>query len=173
MWLKKIIALVSGLAVFVIIIALGILTINNPSPLYVALFGIAVAIFVPTGFELCRFAIRSGDKEYRFFSRGYRGTILDMAGMLLAICLMIATVSYQHPSRLLCYGGLGAGFPAVFICDASGESPMSSWGKIDWADLDSLNLPGSFVDILFYTLLVWVARYTLLIISQQRRRPSQ
>jgi hypothetical protein len=158
MALINVIAIVLGLGVFAIVIILGILTVNNPSPLYVVLFGIAAATLAPTGFELCRFALSSGDKEYRFFSRGYRGYIFDIVSMLLAICLTVATINYQHSSRLLCDGRLSAGFPVAFICDASGESPLSSVGKIDWADLDSLNILGSFVDVLFYMILLWIAR---------------
>ena len=78
-----------------------------------------------------------------------------MANLLLAICLTVATVNYQRPSALFCGERLSAGFPVAFICDASGESPVSSWGKIDWADVDSINPPGSFVDILFYVVLSW------------------
>ena len=135
-----------------------VLAVNNPFPLYAALFGIAAAILAPIGFELCRFAFSSGDKEYLFFSHGYRGYIFDMMSMLLAICITVATVNYQHSSGLLCDGRLSAGFPVAFICDASGESPLSSVGKIDWADLDSINLLGSFIDILFYMTLLWIAR---------------
>ena len=82
----NVVALASGLGVFAIVIVLGILAVNNPSPFYVALFGFAAAILAPSGFELCRFAFSPGDKEYRFFSRGYRGYIFDMVSMLLAVC---------------------------------------------------------------------------------------
>ena len=81
--------------------------------------------------------------------------------MSLAICLMVATVNYQHTSGLLCDGRLSAGFPLAFICDASGESPLSSIGTIGWADLDNLSLLGSFLDILFYLTLVWIARLAM------------
>ncbi len=158
MRLINVIALASGLGVFAIVIVLGILTVNNPSLLYIALFGLAAAALAPTGCELCRFAFSSGDKEYRFFSRGYGSYIFDIVSMLLAICLTVATVNYQQSSGLLCDGRLSAGFPAAFICDASGESPLSSVGKIDWADLDSISLVGSFMDILFYMTLLWIAR---------------
>ncbi len=158
MRLINVIALASGLGVFAIVIVLGILTANNSSLLSVALFGLAAAALAPTGCEFCRFAFSSGDKEYRFFSRGYRGYIFDIVSMLLAICLTVATVNYQYSSGLLCDGRLSAGFPAAFICDASGESSLSSVGKIDWADLDSISLVGSFMDILFYMTLLWIAR---------------
>jgi hypothetical protein len=157
----KVTALASGLGVLAIVLVLGILAANNSSLLNIALLGIAAATLAPIGFELCRFAFRSAVQEHRFFSRGFRGYIFDLLSMLLAIFLMAATVNYQHSSRLLCDGHLSAGFPFAFICDASGESPLSSVGKIDWADLDSLNLPGSFLDILFYLTLVWIARLTV------------
>ncbi len=152
------IAFVSGLGVFAIFIVLGILAVNNSSTQNIALFSIAVVMLAPIGFELCRFAFRLEDREYRFFSRGYRGYFFDMLIMLLAICLMVITVNYQHASGLLCNGRLSAGFPFAFICDVSGESPLSSVGKIDWADLDNLSLTGAFLDILFYLILVWIIR---------------
>lgn len=95
--------------------------------------------------------------EYRFFSHGYRGCIFSVVTMALAVCLTVGTVNYQHPSGLFCEGRLSAGFPVAFICDASGESPLSSVGKIEWADIDSINLLGSLVDILFYRVLLWIA----------------
>jgi len=156
MRLLSIIALVAGLGAFAVVIVLATLTVNHQAPLYVALFGIAAALLAPTGFEFCRYAFSSGNKEHRFFSRGYRGYIFDMVNMLLAICLVVATVNYQRPSDPFCGGLLSAGFPVAFICDASGESPLSSVGKIEWADVDSINLPGSFVDLLFYMVLLWI-----------------
>ena len=77
--------------------------------------------------------------------------------MVLAIFLTVGTINYQHPSDPLCNGRLSAGFPVAFICDASGESPLSSVGKIDWADINSINPLGSLVDILFYMLLLSIA----------------
>jgi hypothetical protein len=58
-------------------------------------------------------------------------------------------------------GRLRAGFPVAFICGASGESPLSRVAKIDRADLDSINLPGSFMDILFYVILLEIARLAI------------
>ena len=96
-------------------------------------------------------------KEYRLFPHGSLGCIFGVMSIALAICLTVATVNYQPPSDTFCRGRLSAGFPAAFICDASGESPLSSVGKIDWADLDSVSFPGSFLDILFYMALLWIA----------------
>ncbi len=158
MRLANVTAVVPGLWLWGVVIILGILTLNNPSPLLVAIFGLAAIALVPTGFELCRFALSSGDNEHRFFSGGYRTYICDIVIVLLAICLTVATVHFQRSSSLICDGRLSAGFPAPFICDASGESPLSSVGKIGAADLDSINLLGSFVDVLFYMFLLSVAR---------------
>ena len=165
------IAIVPGLWLLGVVIALGILTLNNPSPLLVAILSIATAALVPTGFELCRLAIGSRKNEHRFFAGGYRTYILDIMIMLLAVCLTAGTVTLQHSSRLLCNGRLSAGFPAAFICDASGESPLSSVGKIDGADVDSISLPGSFVDVLFYVSLLSVARLAVSRPSFPARRP--
>jgi len=79
--------------------------------------------------------------------------------MLLAVCLTAGTVDYQPPSDLLCDGRLSAGFPLAFVCGASGESPLSSVGKFDWADAGSINLPGSLFDIVFYNVLLWTTLF--------------
>ncbi len=164
-------AMVPGLWLLGVVITLGILTANNPSAFSVTLFGLAALALVPTGFELCRFALSSGNNEHRFFSGGYRSWIFDLIIMLLAICLTVATVHFQHASGLFCNGRLSAGFPAPFICDASGESPLSSVGKIDAADVDSINLLGSFADVLFYVSVLSVARLVISRPSIPTRRP--
>ncbi len=164
-------AILPGLWFLGIVVVLGILAFNSPSPLFIALFGLAAVALAPTGFELCRFALSSGDNGHRFFSGGYRTYLFDIVIMLLAICLTAATAHIQHSSRLLCDGRLSAGFPVAFVCDASGESPLSSVGKIDAADLDSINLLGSFVDVLFYVSLLSVARLALSRLSVPARRP--
>lgn len=158
MRLVKAIAVVSGLWMLGVIIVLGILTINNLSPLLFALWGLAMIAFVPTGFDLCRIALGSGGNEHRLFSGGYRAYLSDIVIMFVAICLTAATVYFQRSSGLLCGGRLGAGFPVAFVCDASGESPLSSVGKLDGADLSSISSLGSSVDVLFYVFLLSVAR---------------
>ncbi len=164
-------AMVPGLWLLGVVIMFGILTVNNPSAFLVTSFGLATLALVPTGFELCRFALSSGDNEHRFFSGGYRTWIFDLIIMLLAICVTVATIHFQRSSGLFCNGRLSAGFPAPFVCDASGESPLSSVGKIDAADVDSINLLGSFVDVLFYLSLLSVARLTVGRLSVPARRP--
>ncbi len=84
------------------------------------------------------------------------GCIPAIISFLIAIGLTVLSIAYQRPSDPVCRGLLSAGFPVAVICDASGESPLSSVGKIDWADLDSINYLGSFIDLLFYTSLLWV-----------------
>ncbi len=158
MRLKHVFRFASGIGVLAIVILLVILAFNTQSPIFVAIIGILAVTLAPIGLELCRYAFSPADKEYRFFSHGYRGYFFDMVIMLLAIGLTVATVIYQHSSDPLCYGRLSAGFPLAFICDASGESPLSSVGQIDWADLDSINPLGSFMDILFYISLLWIGR---------------
>ncbi len=163
--------MVPGLWFLGIVTILGILTVNSPSVFSLTLFGLAALAVVPTGFELCRFALSSGDGEHRLFSGGYRTWIFDIVIMLLAICLTVATIHFQRSSGLFCYGRLSAGFPAPFICDASGESPLSSVGKIDAADVDSINFLGSFVDVLFYLCLLSAVRLAVGRLSVPARRP--
>jgi hypothetical protein len=49
----------------------------------------------------------------------------------------------------------------LFICDDWEAGPTGSWGKIDFVDIINGGIkPGSFlVDLLFYTILIWAARY--------------
>ena len=155
MKINHILALGAGLGVFAIGTIPGIMAVNNRFPFSI-LPSIAFVILTLAGFELCHYAFSPADNKNRLFSRGYRSAIFDIISMLLAIGLMIATVIYQPTFRILCNGRLGAGYPAAFICDASGESPLSSVGRVDWADLDSLNPIGAIVDILFYLAIIWV-----------------
>jgi hypothetical protein len=173
MRLRNITVLVSGLGIFAAGIVLGMVAVNHHSPLYVTLLGITAAILALTGFEFCRYAFSSRDKEYRFFSRGYRGLIFDLVNILLAVCLTIGTVTYQRPSDPLCRGQLSAGFPVAFICDAQGESPLSSVRKINWADIDSLNPIGGFVDAMFYTALLWITSFMVLRVLKQIHKSIQ
>ena len=145
----------AGLWAFAYVTILGILIVNTPFPVYVAVFGVIAIILISSGFELFRYAFSSADNKYRFFSRGLRGWLFDLAYMSLAAGLMVRSVTYQRVSDPLCGGRLGAGLPAAFVCDASGESPLSSVGKIDWADTDNISLLGSFLDVVAYIGLMW------------------
>ena len=98
-----------------------------------------------------------------------RGFILAVLSVLLAIALMVGTVGYQRRPAPLCFGQLGAGFPLPFLCDDAGGSPLSSAGKIDSADLSNISL-GVFLDIPFYSVLLWVAGYGVLWVARRLRR---
>jgi hypothetical protein len=67
MRLRNITVLVSGLGTFAAGIVLGMMAVNNYSPLCVTLMGITAAILALSGFEFCRYAFGSWDKEYQFF----------------------------------------------------------------------------------------------------------
>lgn len=109
------------------------------------------------------------------FLRGHYGLILVLAIGLLAIGLTASTLGYLHPSAsFACYGQLGAGFPAAFVCDYSaGGSPLSSAGKIDGADWPFISPQGAMVDILFYAALLWIAWLLVAGIYHLVRRRSQ
>jgi len=112
-------------------------------------------------------------EKYRLPPRGYGDSIFGIVSILLAISVTLASMYYQRPSDPFCQGRLSAGFPAAVICDASGESPLSSVGKIDWADLDSINPLGFLVDIGFYTVTLWLSWLILRRISHLVRRRTQ
>ena len=97
--------------------------------------------------------------ENQLFRQGSRGCLTSLIITTLAICAMIISISRQYPSHPSCGGMLGAGFPALFICDDwGGGSPTGSWGKIDFVDVLNGGIrPGGFlVDFLFYNTLIWV-----------------
>jgi hypothetical protein len=74
--------------------------------------------------------------------------------ILLGFCLTIGSVLYQrHPDPTCHGGGLSAGFPLPFICDDSAGSPISSWGKIDLADILNINPRVLLLDFLLYNAL--------------------
>jgi len=108
-------------------------------------------------------------RKFRFLPHGYQGCILSIVGIFVAVGLTILSVNYQHPDPLICRGLPGAGFPVPFICDASGESPLSSVGKINSADLDNLNPFGSLVDILFYIVATWIVWFVVRYIPAKGR----
>lgn len=96
-------------------------------------------------------------KENQLFRQGVRGFSISLFCILLAICAVSISAKYQRPGHPFCGGMLGAGFPALFICDAwGGGSPTGSWDKIDFADVINGGItPGGFlVDFLFYLTLI-------------------
>jgi hypothetical protein len=168
--IRKTVALVGGLLAFGEVVECGILAANTYPLWRVILFGSAAALFIPVGFECCRYAFTSGEKEYRYFSGGYAMFFFDLAILLVALCLTVGTVGFQRNPDALCGGGLSAGFPIAFVCDNAGESPIDSWGKFDWADIDHLSIPGTFADILFYLVLLSMARSMLTGLFDRRYR---
>ena len=85
----------------------------------------------------------------------FNGPLFLLANLLLAICMTIGSVFYQRNPEPACHGaGLGAGFPLPFVCDDSGGSPISSWGKIDQADIAHVNPRVFLLDFLLYNALV-------------------
>lgn len=85
-----------------------------------------------------------------------------LAIMLLAICVTIASVhffQYSHSSCETGIGNLGGGFPFLLICDhPGGGSPTSSWGKINYADIENGGVQplGVFGNLIVYTFLFWL-----------------
>jgi hypothetical protein len=84
------------------------------------------------------------------------GFVFSLVNLLLGFCLTIASVLYQHGPDPACQGGLGAGFPLSFICDDTGGSPISSWGRFDLADLSGVNPRVFLLDLLLLDALVSV-----------------
>ena len=130
------------------------------------LMGITGTIFALLGLEFFHYGLSSQEKNYRFFSRGLRGLFFDLLHLSLAILLMLATAVYQRPSAPFCGGDLSAGFPLAFLCDNAGESPIDDWGKITLS-IDRPNLLGTYVDTLFYLVLLWIVSFTELRTIQQ------
>jgi hypothetical protein len=108
-------------------------------------------------------------KQYFSFSEGSPGCMVGGVNLLLSIALMFSTIWYVHPLNYLrpgdllaCGGRLGAGYPVSFLCDYSGGgSPISSAGRIDWADLPYFSPLGTLVDLLFYGMQVWLLWFVL------------
>jgi hypothetical protein len=97
--------------------------------------------------------------DNHFFRQGARGCLTSLIITLLAIFAMIISISRQYPAHPSCGGMLGAGFPAIFICDDwGGGSPSSSWGKITFIDVPNggIRPTGFLVDFLLYTGLIWM-----------------
>jgi hypothetical protein len=109
-------------------------------------------------------------KNYLFSRQGSRGRFIIIASILAAICAMAISVNHQVPEQPACGGMLGAGFPAILICDNwGGGSPTNSWDKITFVDILNGGIkPGGFVvDLLFYSVLSYVIIYLMLAIYQR------
>ena len=88
----------------------------------------------------------------RFPRRGFFPLLIIL---LLGFFLTIVSISFQRNPEPACHGaGLGAGFPLPFICDDTGGSPISSWGRIDLSDIYRLNMRVFLLDFLLYNSLI-------------------
>lgn len=98
-------------------------------------------------------------KENQFFRQGFRGCIISLLSIVLAIGAVAISANYYYPQHASCRGMLGAGFPVLFICDDwGGGSPTGSWNKIDFVDVlnGGIRPAGFLVDFLFYILLILI-----------------
>jgi len=89
------------------------------------------------------------------------------------IALLVTSLTYVssrnsiHYDSFSCYGLLGAGFPASFLCDYSeGAAPVfgsnpSSAERIDRADFPYFSLQGVVVDLSFYAVLILLTWFML------------
>jgi hypothetical protein len=93
-------------------------------------------------------------QENRSFSRGCS---LGILSIVLGIVLTLSSAQYQRRYYPVCQGGLSAGFPIVFICDDTGGSPVTSWGKIDFGDIININPVAFILDFLLYSALLSIA----------------
>ena len=125
------------------------------------LIGITGVMLSLLSLDCFHYVFSSQKKHYHVFSHGLRGIFFDLLHLSLAILLMIASAVYQRPIDPLCGGTLSGGFPIAFLCDNAGESPISDWGKITWS-IDIPNLLGTYVDTLFYLVLLWMISFAVL-----------
>ena len=108
------------------------------------------------------------DTSYSFIPQGVRGRVLVVIIVLLMISLMYGSSrNYLHYDSFSCYGLLGAGFPASFLCDYSeggapvfGSNPESA-ERIDRADFPYFSLQGVVVDLSFYAVLILLTWFML------------
>lgn len=87
-------------------------------------------------------------------SGGWRLVFLSI---LLAFVFTLVSLLYHKEVDPLCGNNISAGFPVSFLCDDTGGSPISSWGRIDLADIISLNLRAFLIDFFLYGALVSLA----------------
>ena len=163
------------LAIFLLAAAIvpAIIVAANQLSLATFLWALLALALTLISFDLFHAAFRLNGDGARFYKRSLRGVVLDLGHIALAAGLSLATFGIQHSSDPICGGELGAGFPASFICDASGSSPISDWGKMSWTDIP--NPIGAPIDILFYAALIWgVAHFATKGVNQIRtRRPRR
>lgn len=113
--------------------------------------------------------------ENQIFRQGARGCFTTIVIILLATVAVAISANYIYPEHRSCGGMLGAGYPALFICDDwGGGSPTSSWGKITLIDIPNggMRPTGFLIDFLFYLSLIWLAWFiTVGFIYQRVSRP--
>lgn len=124
-------------------------------------------------------------KTTLFFPRGRRRYILVVVNLLLAIGLTVLSLRYVQPKD--CYRFCGeevpcpaggcrfgeqkAGWPIPAFVDApGGGSPVFGWGLIGPEDLP-LAIP-MILDVLFYSILVWLAVFIIGLIQSQILDPK-
>jgi len=103
-------------------------------------------------------------KENQLFRQGFRGCLISLVCIMLAIYAVSISAKYLYSKSPTCGEMVGGGFPVLFICDDwGGGSPTGSWGKIDFVDvLNGGIVPGGFlVDFLFYFFLIWIIWFTV------------
>jgi len=92
------------------------------------------------------------------------GCIFGILTILLGIGLTLGTTFRQRPDDPACRGNLSAGYPLPFLCDSTGGSPISSWGRIDLFELIGINWRVFLLDFLLYGALlslVWIIATSL------------
>jgi len=99
------------------------------------------------------------------------GCLTGLLSILLGLALTASTALVQQRYYPVCGGGLTAGYPIVFICDDSGGSPISSWGRIDSADWFNGDPRAFLLDFLLYSALLWLAWTAVM--GLLRERPAR
>jgi hypothetical protein len=102
--------------------------------------------------------------DNQIFRHGFRGCIVSFAIMGATLLAMAISINYHYPEYASCGGLLGAGFPALFVCDDwGGSSPTTSWGKVTLTDIldGGIRPKGFLIDFLFYALLILAAVFVV------------
>ena len=103
-------------------------------------------------------------QDYPAIKQGFRGCLLGLLGIIMAVGGTALSTAFHYQQPPPCRGMLGAGFPALFICDDwGGGSPTGSWGKIDFIDVlnGGIQPGGFFIDLLFYLALSMIILWAM------------
>lgn len=166
--LRKALLLLTGVCILAAATFPVMMATASRRSLSTLLWALLALILGLASFDLFHLAFGPNADEVRLFSRGIRGLVLDLGHVSLAAALTFTTFSIQHASDPICGGGLGAGFPASFLCDALGSSPTDDWGKISWTE-DMPNPIGLPIDLLFFAALIWVISVVATKVVEQAR----